>query len=170
MGYIDFFKPDRKETVYVSIINYGLNSKIHCLVLRLVKFSILNEKLGFIWNYILCSIIIPCFQPFVSYFDFVYQMNQFEYIDNSMGSKHFFKWDGKQEVCVWNYYLHWLNLCLVKFFILKALSQQLKEIGNVIFYCIYIPCFQPYFSKFNFVYQMNHFEDIGKLYGKHRFL
>ena len=100
MGYIDFFKPDRKETVYVSIINYGLNSKIHCLVLRLVKFSILNEKLGFIWNYILCSIIIPCFQPFVSYFDFVYQMNQFEYIDNSMGSKHFFKWDGKQEVCV----------------------------------------------------------------------
>ena len=159
MGYIDFFKPDRKETVYVSIINYGLNSKIHCLVLRLVKFSILNE---IIWNYILCSIIIPCFQPFVSFsilskwtslntLTIAWEVN---ISSNGTGNK---KCASKL--------LTALTQFMSKFFILKALSQQLKEIGNVIFYCIYIPCFQPYFSKFNFVYQMNHFETSGNFMG-----
>ena len=80
----------------------GLNTKIHCLALPLVKFSVLIETLNLLGSIVLSSIYIPCFQAFVSDFDFVYQMNHFEYIEEIMGNIAFFKPDRKQAAYVSN--------------------------------------------------------------------
>ena len=45
--------------------------------------------------YFYCS-YIPCFQRFVSNFNFVYQINHFEYIDKGIGNLDFFKPDGNK--------------------------------------------------------------------------